>query len=219
MEWLQFEHEIRDLVEAFGYQAEATTPSHDFGVDVIAKSNRRTVVVQCKLYGKGRIGGDTMMKLVGSRQYFKATDAICITTSQFTKQAQEIAANEDIKLVDRDKLILLCRERSLTIPSLTVLLTPTEEICELQKTKTSIGRDLSNHIVLSSPLASRRHAVLERTKLLLSLHDCGSANGTKVNGQSIAGATIINYCDTISAGGIVLTVALQTPSGVIGAIK
>ena len=110
MEWLQFEHEIRDLVEAFGYQAEATTPSYDFGVDVIAHNNNHKVVVQCKLYGKGSVGGDTMMKLVGSRHYFDATDAICITTSKFTKQAQEIAVEQDIKLIDRKKLILLCQK-------------------------------------------------------------------------------------------------------------
>lgn len=43
MEWLTFEHEIRDLVEAFGYHAETTTPSHDFGVDVIARNSRHSV--------------------------------------------------------------------------------------------------------------------------------------------------------------------------------
>ena len=215
MEWLQFEHEIRDLVEAFGYQAEATTPSHDFGVDVIAHSNRRAVVVQCKLYGKGAIGGDTMMKLVGSRQYFKATDAICITTSRFTKQAQEIAAREEIKLVDRDKLVLLCKERNLTIPSLTVLLTPGEEIYKLTESKTTIGRDAANHIVLPSPLASRHHAILKRDGLRLSLHDCHSTNGTKVNDQRLAGALTLNYGDVISAGGTLLTVAMQTPGGIV----
>lgn len=219
MEWLQFEHEIRDLVEAFGYQAESTAPSHDFGVDVIARSNRRIVVIQCKLYGKCRIGGDTMMKLVGSRQYFKATDAICITTSRFTKQAQEIANKEDIKLIDGAKIVLLCKERNLTIPSLTVLITPTEEICKLQATETTLGRDATNHIILSSPLASRRHAVFTRTKLQLSLSDCGSTNGTEVNGQCIAGTVALTYGDTISLSGIIFIVAMQTPSGLVLANK
>jgi hypothetical protein len=214
MEWLQFEHEIRDLVEAFGYEAEATTPSHDFGVDVLAHNNRRTVVVQCKLYGKGKIGGDTMMKLVGSRQYFKATDALCITTSRFTKQAQKIAADEDIKLVDCDKLILLCRERNLTVPSLTVLLTSAEEALELQPTETRIGRGDGNHINVPSPLASRHHAVLRRNKMLLTLHDCGSTNGTKINGKRITGPVTLNYDDTIALGGTVLTLTMRTPAGV-----
>ncbi len=213
MDWLQFEHEIRDLVEAFGYQAEATQPSYDFGVDVIAYSNRRIVVVQCKLYGKGKIGGDTMMKLVGSRQYFKATDAICITTSKFTKQAQAIAANEDIKIVDCEKLVLLCRERNLTIPSLTVLATEQDDVFELRTAEVTIGREKDNHIVLASPLVSRRHAMLRRDKLALNLSDCGSTNGTFMNGQRLISPVMLNYGDHFSIGGVSLTVCMQTPAG------
>jgi HJR/Mrr/RecB family endonuclease len=37
MKWLDFEHEIRDLVEEFGYTGISTPPSRDFGVDVLAE--------------------------------------------------------------------------------------------------------------------------------------------------------------------------------------
>ena len=215
MDWRQFEHEIRDLVEAFGYEAEATKPSYDFGVDVIARSDRRTVVIQCKLYGKGVIGGDTIMKLVGSRTYFKATDAICITTSRFTKQAQEIAINQDVKLVDCKKLILLCREQNLTIPSLTVLVTPASDIIELSETETKIGRDQSNQIILSSSMVSRYHARLIRNKLTHCLKDNQSTNGTSVNGRKLVAPIHLNYGDIISICDAELAVCLRTPTGKI----
>lgn len=154
-----------------------------------------------------------MMKLVGSRQYFKATDAICITTSRFTRQAREIAAKEDIKLIDREKLVLLCRERHVTIPSLTVLLTSADTALFLGEMETSIGRDTSNEVVVRSPLVSRRHAVLKRTKLTLTLHDCGSTNGTFVNGKKIVCPVMVNYGDEIAIGGQTMTIALQTPDG------
>lgn len=80
--WEVFEHEVRLLVEAFGYKAKTTQPSHDYGVDVIAENRHRKIVIQCKLYGKGRIGGETILKLVGSREDFEADEAIIITTSR-----------------------------------------------------------------------------------------------------------------------------------------
>lgn len=83
-DWERFEHEVRMIVEAFGYKAETTQPSHDYGVDVIAESRKRKIVLQCKLYGKGRIGGETILKLVGSREDFEPDEAIIITTSYFT---------------------------------------------------------------------------------------------------------------------------------------
>ncbi|MGC4045605.1 MAG: restriction endonuclease [Armatimonas sp.] len=121
MKWLDFEHEIRDLVEEFGYAGLSTPPSGDYGVDVIAEKKNKKVVIQCKLYGKGSIGGDHIMKLVGSKGFFGATDAICFTTSRFTKQAREIASKSNVHLVDRDILLSLCKDSKLTIPSLTYL--------------------------------------------------------------------------------------------------
>jgi len=46
--WEVFEHEVRLLVEAFGYKAETTQPNHDYGVDVIAENRHRKIVIQCK---------------------------------------------------------------------------------------------------------------------------------------------------------------------------
>jgi len=50
----------------------------------------------------------------------------------------------------------------------------------------SIGRDQQNDIVINHPLASRRHATLERDEMGYCNRDLQSTNGTYVNGEVIA---------------------------------
>lgn len=198
--WEIFEREVRMLVEAFGYKAETTQPSHDYGVDVVAENQKHRVIIQCKLYGSGRIGGNTIMQLVGSREFFHATDAICITTSYFTKQAQEIASKSNVHLLDQEKLLALCREKSFTIPSMTALQTESEDILLLQEEQITIGKTDDNTLVVFDPYVSRHHAALKRTGMYLHLKDCGSTNGTFLNGRKIGVPTALNYGDIIKVG-------------------
>ena len=183
-------------MEAFGYKAETTQPNHDYGVDVIAENHRRRVIIQCKLYGRGRIGGNTIMQLLGSREFFDATDAICLTTSH----AREIAAKRNVHLIDREMLLGLSREKSLTIPSLTVLQTQQEDVLPMRAERIRIGRAEDNDVVLSEPQVSRYHAVLERTGMHLCVRDGGSTNGTFVEGQRIVAPAQLNYGSIISIG-------------------
>lgn len=58
--------------------------------------------------------------------------------------------------------------------------------------KFSIGRGEDCHVVLSDPIASRVHAVVERTPDGWFLRDCSSRNGTFVNGQKIDEARLLD---------------------------
>ena len=198
--WEVFEHEVKMLVEGFGYTAQTTQPSHDYGVDVIAENQRRRVVIQCKLYGRGRIGGDTIMQLLGSREFFNATDAICITTSHFTRQAREIAQNRNVHLVDREILLGLCREKNIIIPSLTALHIEKGEAKQIHGVCFTIGRAEDNDLALPDPKVSRHHAALERRGLQLFIRDCGSSNGTFVNERRIFEPVCLNYGSKINIG-------------------
>jgi hypothetical protein len=199
------------LVEAFGYKAETTQPSHDYGVDVVAENQRRRVVIQCKLYGRGCIGGDTIMQLVGSRAFFEATDAICITTSYFTKQARAIAVKQNIYLVDQKMLLGLCREKGLTIPSLTMLDEESGNNLKMHGLRVTIGRTDDNDYIIADPQVSRQHAVLERAGLRLLLRDCGSTNGTFVDDQRVAHTATLNYGNIIRIGARLLQVTFRLP--------
>jgi pSer/pThr/pTyr-binding forkhead associated (FHA) protein len=61
----------------------------------------------------------------------------------------------------------------------------------------SIGRDGANDIVIDHPLASRRHARLERDENGYLVRDLDSTNGTYVNGDRIEGARVLHNQDRI----------------------
>ncbi|MEN9934444.1 MAG: hypothetical protein RLZZ387_1023 [Chloroflexota bacterium] len=61
----------------------------------------------------------------------------------------------------------------------------------------AIGRDGSNDIVIDHPLASRRHARLERDDSGYLVRDLDSTNGTYVNGDRIEGARSLHNQDRI----------------------
>ncbi len=61
----------------------------------------------------------------------------------------------------------------------------------------TIGRDGANNIVIDHPLASRRHARLERTEEGFAVRDLESTNGTFVNQERIAGLCPLHNQDQI----------------------
>ena len=69
----------------------------------------------------------------------------------------------------------------------------------------SLGRDLSNGIVLADPSVSTRHAQLERLRDGWRLTDLGSTNGTTVNGRPIDGhGVMLRGGEQIAVGVVVV---------------
>jgi 2-polyprenyl-6-methoxyphenol hydroxylase-like FAD-dependent oxidoreductase len=68
----------------------------------------------------------------------------------------------------------------------------------------TIGRGSGNDVVLTTPLASRSHARLQWEDGSWALTDCGSSNGTAVNGQRVHGAYQLRQGDEITVGDAVL---------------
>lgn len=64
----------------------------------------------------------------------------------------------------------------------------------------TIGRLESSGLVIEDRLASRRHAEIERKHGQYILRDCGSRNGTFVNGQRISDLHILRDGDEIQIG-------------------
>jgi restriction endonuclease/FHA domain-containing protein len=211
-EWQRFEEEVSLLAEAFGYRAEATRPTGDGGLDVVAYGRRGKVIIQCKLLGRNKVCGPTIAQLVGTRVLEEAAYAMCVTTSGFTRQAMEFAAASEIVLLDADKLLAMCRRKHLTLPSLTVLLGPSAERIPLPSPRMTLGRSSGCDIVLDDPAVSRRHAMFERTGLQLRLSDCGSTNGTRVNGRPLVGPCLLNYGDRLRFGPCELEVSFHPPN-------
>src|SRR6266704_1956290 len=87
---------------------------------------------------------------------------------------------------------------------LTLTLPPTlgSETVEVDTKRFSIGRTPENDLVIEDTSLSRRHALIENFEGRFNLSDCGSSNGTFINGKSITGATELSDWDVLTFGGI-----------------
>ena len=65
---------------------------------------------------------------------------------------------------------------------------------------TSLGRDLTNGIVVDDAFASAEHAVLTFRGRVWYVEDRGSTNGTFVNGIPVEGATALGFGDELQVG-------------------
>ena len=71
---------------------------------------------------------------------------------------------------------------------------------ELTKDIITVGRDITNDIVINDPESSRHHMRLTRGAGGYTLEDLGSTNGTFINGQRLTGAKPLNPGDMIGLG-------------------
>ena len=71
---------------------------------------------------------------------------------------------------------------------------------DLNKDIITLGRDITNDIVINDPEVSRHHMRLTRGAGGYTLEDLGSTNGTFVNGQRLTGAKPLNNGDMIGLG-------------------
>lgn len=74
------------------------------------------------------------------------------------------------------------------------------QIYELNKGILTIGRDITNDIVINDPEVSRHHCRLTQGSGGYTLEDLGSTNGTFVNGQRLTGPRPLSHNDMIGLG-------------------
>jgi len=74
------------------------------------------------------------------------------------------------------------------------------QIYELNKDIISLGRDITNDIVINDPEVSRHHCRLTRGGGGYTMEDLGSTNGTFINGQRLTGARPLVGGDMVGLG-------------------
>lgn len=111
----EFERVIKSLLMEMGFEAELTEVTGDGGIDIIAKLDKPFVggryLFQCKRYAEGNtVGAPEVRDFYGAVMADRAVKGIFITTSEFTNQAKDFAAQSGIELVNHAKLLQLFAE-------------------------------------------------------------------------------------------------------------
>jgi HJR/Mrr/RecB family endonuclease len=105
-----FEHYIADLFRRQGYRVTQTGQTGDHGVDVRAEKDGLKFVVQCKRYTDRAVGEPAIRDFYGTMTREGADHGFFLTTSRYTKQAQEWAKGKAITLIDKDGLLKMVRQ-------------------------------------------------------------------------------------------------------------
>ncbi|RAL25285.1 hypothetical protein DL240_03480 [Lujinxingia litoralis] len=72
----------------------------------------------------------------------------------------------------------------------------------LSEVENTIGRTDENFILLSDASISRRHAIVARHGDLYSVVDCGSSNGTRLNGKAVQSQQALSAGDRVEFGNL-----------------
>jgi restriction system protein len=104
----QFEGAVADLLHGMGYRdVRRVGGSGDLAADILCRDdNGRSIVVQCKRYAPGnRVGSPHIQTFIGMLSvHHQADHGIYVTTSEFSRPAQQLAQRHRISLIDGAEL-------------------------------------------------------------------------------------------------------------------
>lgn len=97
----EFEEYVAELLKHSGYESVELTPySNDKGLDVIAYQDGVKFGIQCKRY-KGTVGSPEIQTFLGALSHAKADKGLFITTGMFSFEAEKMASEHPIQLINR----------------------------------------------------------------------------------------------------------------------
>ena len=99
----EFEVFLADHFRDQGYRVDMTPRTTDQGADLLLYKDRRRIAVQAKQW-KGNVGNKAVQAVHAGRTFYNANEAWIITTSSFTKAAQDAATRLRVHLVNGPKL-------------------------------------------------------------------------------------------------------------------
>lgn len=107
--WQDFENLCLELIKSFGIVCQKTSSGKDGGIDIIGEYStefiRGKVIVQCKKFStSNKVGRKVVQELYGNLHDQNAIQAIIMTTSYFTSDAEKFAENKPIRLINIDEL-------------------------------------------------------------------------------------------------------------------
>ena len=99
--WHEFELLVGEALRRRGYSVRETGQNGpDGGIDLIARKDGETYVVQCKQWRSVQVGVPVVRELYGAMAAEGAVGGFVVTSGTFTKPARDFAAGRNVQLVD-----------------------------------------------------------------------------------------------------------------------
>jgi restriction system protein len=99
----EFEDYVAARLQRAGWQVSFTSVSGDYGVDLIAERDDKSVAVQCKRHGKP-VGVAAVQQVVSGARHHGCTKSIVISNQEFTQGAKQLAFTHGCQLIGRRAL-------------------------------------------------------------------------------------------------------------------
>jgi restriction system protein len=99
----EFEDYVARRLRRAGWQITFTSASGDYGVDLIAERDDKSVAVQCKRHGKP-VGVAAVQQVVSGARHHGCTKSIVISNQEFTQAAKQLAFTHGCQLIGRRAL-------------------------------------------------------------------------------------------------------------------
>jgi len=118
MDWFEFEQFVAHLFEQLGIgEAEEIRKGRDAGKDIILRSSRGLLIVECKHHPKGSVGRPVVQKLHSAVITSKATKGFLVTTGHFSEGATKYVKGlkVEIELVDSRILADMANQANIKI--------------------------------------------------------------------------------------------------------
>jgi restriction system protein len=99
--WHEFELLVGEALRRRGYSVRETGKNGpDGGIDLIARKDGETYVVQCKQWRSVQVGVPVVRELYGAMAAEGAVGGFVVTSGTFTKPAKDFAEGRNVQLVD-----------------------------------------------------------------------------------------------------------------------
>lgn len=107
LEGVEFEQWLERLLRDNGISTVRTQQSRDQGADLIVEIGQRKIVIQAKQYPDAAVGNAGVQEAHAAKGFYEAFDAWVVTTSTFSRDAQELAFRLGVTLVPGSQLLNL----------------------------------------------------------------------------------------------------------------
>lgn len=118
LSWRRFETLVAEAYRRDGYAVICNAgPGSDGGIDILARKNGETILVQCKQWKTQKVSVKTVREMFGLLNSEGANEVHIVTSGTFTQEAKYFAANKPIKLMDGPLLFKMVKKiRSVVSP-------------------------------------------------------------------------------------------------------